>query len=77
MKQFTKLRKLVTVFHLYGISLFGESKRVNLYKDLNMDHVFINGLVFELEFTLQVDLKKEIDYNMTHPIHLIQSLMQA
>ena len=42
-----------------------------------MDHVFINGLVFELEFILKVDLTMEMDYNMTHPIHLIQSLMQA
>ncbi len=35
MKKFTKLRKLITVFHQYGISLLGEKKGVSRYKDLN------------------------------------------
>ena len=75
MKHYTKLRKIVTVFHSYGISLMGKGKLLNLYKDLNMDQVYIRGLIFELELALQIEAENEVDIEMTIPMHLIQNLV--
>ncbi|AMQ57058.1 acyl carrier protein [Algoriphagus sanaruensis] len=56
---FSKLKKAVEVFHSYGISVSGAHKNAHFVKQLNMDPVFINGLIFELEYNLQVYLQDE------------------
>ena len=76
MGNYLKLRKAVFVFKQYGITLFGNNKKANLYRDLNMDPVFINGLVFELEFALQVEMDKNLELKMTVPAQLIQNLVE-
>lgn len=49
---------------------------MNLYKDFNMGPVFINGLIFELELALQVEVENEITMEMTEPVQLITNLFE-
>ena len=76
MNDFSKLRKAVGVFQLYGISLIGNQKKKNLFKDLQMDPVFINGLIFELELALQVEVENEIPLERISPILLIAKFLK-
>lgn len=75
MNHYSKLRKITKIFHLYGISLVGKRKFDNLYKDLNMDQVFVLGLIFELELALQTQLDDETAYGVQVPALLIQKLV--
>jgi hypothetical protein len=56
-QQFSTLKKAIEVFHTYGITLAGPRKNDHFITNLNMDPIFINGLIFELEYQLQVFIK--------------------
>ena len=58
-QQFKILKKAAEVFHSYGISLHGPRKNDHFIQKLNMDPIFINGLIFELEYQLQVYIQEE------------------
>ncbi|PZX53916.1 acyl carrier protein [Algoriphagus ratkowskyi] len=58
-QQFTLLKKAIEVFHSYGITLIGQHKNADFIQQLRMDPVFINGLIFELEYQLQVIFQEE------------------
>jgi acyl carrier protein len=74
-QQFSKLKKAVEVFHSYGISLSGQRKNDHFIQKLNMDPVFINGLIFELEYNLQVFLQDEMLGKACTPKEVIQLLL--
>ncbi len=74
--QISKIRKAIAVFHTYGIILTGQRKNDHFVKQLNMDPVFINGLIFELEFNLQVFIQDENIKAATTPRQLIDLLME-
>ncbi len=71
---FAQLKKAVKVFHSYGITLAGPRKNDHFIRQLNMDPVFINGLIFELEYNLQVFLQEENLGNACTPKEVIQLL---
>ncbi|MDF2157867.1 acyl carrier protein [Algoriphagus sp. CAU 1675] len=75
-QQFAKIKKAVEVFHSYGITLTGSRKNDHFIQKLNMDPVFVNGLIFELEFELQVILQEEKLKNAGTPKELIQLLLE-
>ena len=58
-QRFTLLKKAIEVFHTYGIRLTGQHKNADFVKQLRMDPIFINGLIFELEYQLQVIFQEE------------------
>lgn len=58
-QQISKIKKAIEVFNTYGITLTGQRKNDHFVKQLNMDPVFVNGLIFELEFNLQVFIQEE------------------
>lgn len=74
-QQFAMLKKAVGVFHSYGITLTGQRKNDHFIQQLNMDPVFINGLIFELEYNLQVFLQEEMLGKACTPREVIQLLM--
>jgi hypothetical protein len=76
MNHYSKLRKITAIFHLYGIRLSGRRKYDNLYKDLNMDQAFVQGLIFELELALQIQLEDEVAYGVQFPAQLIGNLVR-
>lgn len=75
-QHYSQLKKAVEVFHSYGISLSGPRKNDHFIKQLNMDPVFVNGLIFELEYNLQIVLQEEIMGNACTPKEVIQLLFQ-
>ncbi|GMQ23927.1 hypothetical protein Aoki45_06090 [Algoriphagus sp. oki45] len=74
-QQFSKLKKAVEVFHSYGITLAGERKNDHFIQKLNMDPVFINGLIFELEYNLQLFFQDEWLGKACTPKEVIKLLM--
>ncbi len=66
-----KYRKLILLFHSYGIQLTGNLKERNFYDQLNMDEIFVHGLIFEVEYLL--DFKIEMDWEkIKRPVDLIK-----
>lgn len=74
-QQFTLLKKAVEVFHSYGIVLSGQKKNAHFIQQLNMDPIFINGLIFELEYQLQVIFQDEMLGEVKTPRDLIGLLL--
>ena len=74
-QHYTQLKKAVEVFHSYGITLSGQRKNDHFIQKLNMDPVFINGLIFELEYNLQVFLQDEMLGKACTPKEVIQLLL--
>lgn len=73
-QHFAQLKKAVKVFHSYGISLSGPRKNDHFLRQLNMDPIFVNGLIFELEYNLQVFLQDELLGKANTPKEVIQLL---
>ncbi|MCU0400016.1 MAG: acyl carrier protein [Algoriphagus sp.] len=74
-QQFSQLKKAVEVFHSYGITLTGKRKHAHFIEQLNMDPVFVNGLIFELEYNLKVFLQDELLGKACTPKEVIQLLL--
>ncbi len=70
------LKKAVEVFHSYGIDLTGQRKNAHLIQQLHMDPIFINGLIFELEFQLQVIIQEEKLSKASTPREIIELLLE-
>ncbi len=64
-------KKLYKVFESYGINLNGRQGNLHLKNDLHMDEVFINGLIFELEYASQKNLDKEFGDLELRPARLM------
>ncbi len=75
-QQYTLLKKAVGVFHSYGISLTGHGKNAHLVEQLHMDPVFVNGLIFELEYHLQVIIQEEKLKKASTPKEIIELLLE-
>lgn len=71
MKGLSIVKKLIKVFDSYGIRLNGKQGNLHLKNDLHMDEVFINGLIFELEYASKKNLDKEFDQLELRPVRLL------
>ena len=74
-QQFTLLKKAVEVFHSYGITLIGQQKNAHFIQQLDIDPIFLNGLIFELEYQLHVILQDELLGEVKTPKDLIALLL--
>ncbi|MBC6367843.1 acyl carrier protein [Algoriphagus sp. AK58] len=74
-QHFSQLKKAVEVFHSYGISLAGQRKNDHFIQQLHMDPIFVNGLIFELEYNLQVMIQDEKLRGACTPKELIRVLL--
>ncbi|WP_209329391.1 acyl carrier protein [Lunatimonas salinarum] len=77
MKRVTTYRRIIEVFRLYGINLVGKRKFDHFYRDLKMDQVFVNGLVFDLELATQRQLNDEEVVQLEAPAQVIRKLVEA
>ncbi|EON79200.1 hypothetical protein ADIS_0309 [Lunatimonas lonarensis] len=77
MTQVTTYRRIIEVFRLYGINLAGKRKFDHFYRDLKMDQVFVNGLVFDLELATQRQLNDEEVIRLEAPAQVIRKLVEA
>lgn len=76
MERYSKLRKIIGVFHLYKITLLGRRKYGNFYKDLKVDQVFVLGLIFDLELVTKNQLNDEDAYSAQVPAYIIEKLIK-
>jgi len=75
MKNFRSFKKIINVFNIYGISLTGSRKYVNLYLDLHMERVFVMGLIFELELASKKQLSDSEAKEVQTPAQIISKLI--
>ncbi|WP_194976734.1 acyl carrier protein [Aquiflexum lacus] len=77
MKTISNMKKAISVFKTYGIPLTGKRKSANFYKELQMDKMFVDGLIFELEYELKRELEDEKISKIETPSELIEHLLSA
>jgi acyl carrier protein len=77
MNKISNMKKAIGVFRSYGIPLSGKNKSANFYKELRMDRVFVDGLIFELEFELNKIIKEEKIALLETPSELLHELLAA
>lgn len=75
MNKYIQLRRIAEVFHIYGISLLGQRRHVNLYHDLKMEQLFVIGLIFELELACQKELLEIHVLAVETPLQIIEKLV--
>ncbi|MBN7811959.1 acyl carrier protein [Algoriphagus sp. H41] len=75
-QHYSLLKKAAEVFHSYGIDLIGPAKNAHLIQQLHMDPIFVNGLIFELEFQLQVIIQEEKLARASTPREIIELLLE-
>ncbi|MBK6266573.1 acyl carrier protein [Marivirga sp. S37H4] len=71
MKNISNFKKIINVFQHYGIALTGKRKSANFYSGLHMERVFVEGLIFELEYSLKRELEESKVRNVETPEQLI------
>lgn len=69
------VKKLRKVFESYGIRLNGKQGNLHLKNDLHMDEVFINGLIFELEYVSKKNLEKDFAELELRPVRLLEEFV--
>jgi len=77
MKTITNMKKAIGVFNTYGIPLTGKRKSANFYRELQMDKMFVDGLIFELEYELKRELEDDKVSKIETPSELIGHLLSA
>lgn len=75
MGKYSQLRKITQVFSEYGIVLTGVRKHDHFLFDLRMDKIFLNGLIYELEYALNIELDDHKVMNVDAPSQLIALLL--
>ncbi|WP_026956369.1 hypothetical protein [Algoriphagus vanfongensis] len=75
MKNYSTLKKISQVFSQYGIVLTGKKKFASFESDLHMDKIFVNGLIYDLEYALHKELEEEKVAGVQAPAHVIELLM--
>ena len=75
MGNYEKKKKAIGVFNSYGIPLTGNRKNANFYKELKMDRMFVDGLIFELEFQLKKELEVDQIFKLQSPSELLSVLI--
>tara|TARA_R110002020_G_scaffold474444_1_gene705769 strand:- start:280 stop:510 length:231 start_codon:yes stop_codon:yes gene_type:complete len=75
MGKYSQLRKITQVFSEYGIVLTGQRKHDHFLFDLQMDKIFLNGLIYELEYALNIELEDHKIIDVNAPSQLIALLL--
>lgn len=76
MNNYTRLKAIVEVFGQYGIAPVAKVRQADFVKDLGFDKVFLNGLIFDVENVLHMELDDEIVQSLRRPEDLIQYFLQ-
>ncbi len=76
MNNYTRLKAIVEVFGQYGIAPVAKVMQADFVKDLGFDKVFLNGLIFDVENVLHMELEDEIVQSLRKPEDLIQYFLQ-
>ncbi|GGZ35065.1 hypothetical protein GCM10007049_30600 [Echinicola pacifica] len=73
---FTKLKAIIEVMGKYGIHPISKVKSADFVKDLGFDKVYLNGLIYDVEDALHLELQEEVISSITNPDALIKNMLQ-
>ena len=76
MKKYTKIKAIVEVMGQYGIAPVAKVRDADFVQDLGFDKIFLNGLIFDVENVLQMELEEDVVNAMQKPKDLIQHFLQ-
>lgn len=71
------IKKIIRVFRKYGIVIIGKRKFDDFYNDLHMDKIFVNGLIFEVEYALRKEISDENFSSVSTPLALVNAFLQV
>ena len=71
------MKKAIGVFKTYGITLTGKKKNAHFYRELRMDKIFVDGLIYELENELEKVLEDEKVTRIERPSQVLEELLSA
>ncbi|MFC4873164.1 acyl carrier protein [Negadavirga shengliensis] len=66
---------MIEVFRLYGIQTIGKKKFASFYSDLKMDKIYVQGLIYELELTVNRQISDTQAATVESPAQLIEILV--
>ncbi|MBD8489644.1 hypothetical protein IFO69_12885 [Echinicola sp. CAU 1574] len=73
---YTKLKTIIEVMGKYGITPISKLKRSDFVKDMGFDKVYLDGLIYDVEDALQVELNEETANSLKSPDELIRYMLQ-
>ena len=73
----SSLKKIIRVFRKYGIVIIGKRKFDDFYLDLHMDKIFVNGLIYEVEYALRKEISEENIPSLSTPLALVNAFLQV
>ena len=73
---YTKLKTIIEVMGKYGIKPISKVKRSDFMEDMGFDRVFLDGLIFDVEDALHLELTEEMAHSLRSPEELIRHMIQ-
>ncbi|WP_137401982.1 acyl carrier protein [Echinicola rosea] len=73
---YTKLKTIIEVMGKYGITTVSKVKRSDFVEDMGFDQIYLNGLIFEVEDALHLELSEEMAHSLKSPEELIRFMIQ-
>lgn len=72
----SSIKKILGVLNKYGIQITGKRKYDHFYEDLNIDKVFVDGLIYEVEYELKKELGDEHIQSVESPFSLVKIFLE-
>ena len=72
----SSIKRILGVLKKYGIQITGKRKYDHFYEDLNIDKVFVDGLIFEVEYELKKELADEYLQAVESPFSLVKIFLE-
>ncbi|UCS94878.1 hypothetical protein KZP23_07665 [Echinicola marina] len=73
---YSKLKTIIQVMGKYGIAPISKQKRSNFVEDMGFDKVFLDGLIYDVEDALKVELQEDVARSLRSPAELINHMLQ-
>ncbi|AWW31096.1 hypothetical protein DN752_13710 [Echinicola strongylocentroti] len=73
---YTKLKTIIEVMEKYGITPISKVKGADFVKDMGFDQIYLNGLIFDVEDALHLELSEEMAHSLRSPEELIRHMIQ-
>ncbi|WP_215225246.1 hypothetical protein [Echinicola shivajiensis] len=73
---YSKLKTIIQVMGKYGIAPISKQKQSYFMEDMGFDRVFLDGLIYDVEDALKVELQEEVAQSFRSPVELIDHMLQ-
>lgn len=73
---YTKLKTIIEVMGKYGIAPISKVKQADFVLDMGFDPIYLNGLIFEVEDALHVEVREDMIHHLKNPSELIGHMLE-